>query len=285
MSSDRDLKQVDVSCVPHHHTITEAGRSHFSRICDGLAEFVDNSIQACREKKVLRDIHIEFFLRQYTANTPSFLCIADNGCGMNQDELKAFATFSLDRKTRGFGDERDPSGISKFGVGAKQAGFFLGDRLRVITKNSKSKDILELVMDRKEFDRRWKNNEDMYKQKISIRSADNAYDAEKLIPENEKNITQMQDFIHKHETRNDEFTIIIICLSGERTMQLLGTDITEVDAPSGTRRADLYRPRYLNLAPQLAEIYHFHLHPDHHPMEIGHRLPKFKDISGTLLTG
>lgn len=51
---------------------------------------------------------------------------------MDENGLKEFATYSLDRETRHNNQNNkteiqiDTSSISKFGVGAKQAGFFLG---------------------------------------------------------------------------------------------------------------------------------------------------------------
>jgi Histidine kinase-, DNA gyrase B-, and HSP90-like ATPase len=271
--ADLAIQTVDVSCVPHHNTITASGKSHFSRVSDALAEFIDNSIQACRQNKVLRDIGIVFFLR---ANLPSFVCIADNGSGMNQKELEEFATYSLDRKTRGLIDERDPSGISKFGVGAKQAGFYLGDRMRVITKSSTTENVMELVLDEHEFKERYESNkEDAFKAQIKIRPAGDKAAAAGLVPEEEKNIASMQEFIKKHEERNvdpqcSQFTVIIIRLREEIATQLMHRD-----------REVFVRARYNNIPAEIAEIYHFHMHPEHQPSEIV-KLPKFKESAGLI---
>ena len=73
------------------------------------------------------------------------MVIFDNGCGMDGDGLRDFATYSLDQETRGNrASASNKSFISKFGVGAKQAGFFLGDSIQVFTKQLNSDKYLEL---------------------------------------------------------------------------------------------------------------------------------------------
>eukprot|EP01037_Dinobryon_pediforme_P022119 gene22119-23170_t len=56
---------------------------------------------------------------------------------MDKDGIQKFATYSLDQKSRNQEARKDDkSFISKFGVGVKQAGFFLGDSIRVMTKTA-----------------------------------------------------------------------------------------------------------------------------------------------------
>jgi HSP90 family molecular chaperone len=67
----------------------------------------------------------------------------DNGCGMDKAGIQDFATYSLDQETREQrAGEMDKSFISKFGVGVKQAGFFLGDQINLTTKTSNSSVVL-----------------------------------------------------------------------------------------------------------------------------------------------
>jgi hypothetical protein len=67
----------------------------------------------------------------------SYVAVLDNGCGMDTEGLQKFSTYSLDQKSRNqVATSHDKSFISKFGVGAKQAGFFLGDSIRVMSKTS-----------------------------------------------------------------------------------------------------------------------------------------------------
>ena len=133
MSIDR----IEITYTPHHKTLTEAGNSHFHRVVDALAEFVDNSIQASDNEKQ-RHVHVSFFLN----NLDGFLTISDNGVGMTSDTIKQFATYALDRETRSM-QSTGRAGIGRFGVGAKQAGFYLGNRIRVITKCKDNEKVME----------------------------------------------------------------------------------------------------------------------------------------------
>ena len=234
--SESHIKSFKSSCVPHHNTITATGESHFCRVSDALAEFVDNSIQACQPNEGPRNIGISFFLR----------------------------------KTRGKYDE---VGMSKFGVGARQAGFYLGDRLRVITRASNTPgDILETILDKEEFERRFGLKEDVYTVEIKGRPAGDTDAAKFLIPVDESKVAPMQELISKYEEINKEFTMIIIRLKED-----IVAELTHID------RENVIRARYNNVSMELAEIYHFYLHPEHRPLEIV-KLPKFKDSAGLVVS-
>eukprot|EP01035_Chromulina_nebulosa_P017835 gene17835-23447_t len=121
----------EIDYTPHYHAITNAGKSQFSRVIDATAELVDNSIQASSTNSHIecRNINVEIHLKNLNSN--GYLIVFDNGKGMNEKDLQEFATYSLDQETRGNKPSFDEvvnnsnSFISKFGVGAKQAGFFL----------------------------------------------------------------------------------------------------------------------------------------------------------------
>ena len=87
-----DRGSTEISFVPHPGTLVNSGRSHFSRPADGLAEFIDNSIQACREQEDERRINIGLYLDENSESGAGYLTICDNGAGMNADELTKFAT-------------------------------------------------------------------------------------------------------------------------------------------------------------------------------------------------
>jgi len=70
------METISFDHTPHYKTLCDK-KSHFTRISDSLAEFVDNSIQACShydEKK----ININVYLSSID-NGSSFLVISDNG--------------------------------------------------------------------------------------------------------------------------------------------------------------------------------------------------------------
>ena len=125
-------REVDIDYTPHFHALTKTGSSHFQRIADATAEFIDNSIQACKnnipdENRVI-DVGVYLKTVKSSRRSEGYAVIIDNGKGMNERDLREFATYSLDQETRGNrpSERQGDSFISKFGVGAKQAGFFLG---------------------------------------------------------------------------------------------------------------------------------------------------------------
>lgn len=242
-----------ISYVPHHNTLTAGGKSHFSRIADGIAEFVDNSIQATESQPLLREIHVSFFLNREVNNESGYVAISDNGVGMTKATIEQFATYALDRETRNLSSEDGGrSSIGKFGVGAKQAGFYIGNRLRVITKRADNPKVLEFVLDREVLDERYKNHEDVYTGVISTREVgDNS-----LFAPDEIAVSPMQVALREHEENNKNFTIIVIRMHRDIVTQMLNND------------------RYNVLPNELAEIYHFHLHPEHSPKEIVALFPK-----------
>ena len=128
---------VNFNFIPHYHSVTRTGSSNFQRIADATAEFIDNSIQACKDNSIDEDRKIDVGIYLKTLSVSSnggYAVIIDNGEGMSEENLKNFAIYSLDQDTRnrpceGQEDFARTSFISKFGVGAKQAGFFLGMKI------------------------------------------------------------------------------------------------------------------------------------------------------------
>ena len=254
----------EITNVPHYHTLTESGKSHFYRPADAIAEFLDNSIQACKYVAPIRSIDISFFFAG-DSNAPGtstgFLVVADNGSGMNVQHLTEFATFSLDRECRGYvASEADQYSISKFGVGAKQAAFYLGNRVRVITK-MENEPILELCLDKEVFRERASRGEDVYKQVIIERKKH----AESTAPDDEKHLAPLMEAIRKHEASNNHYTILIIRLLPDMINRLVEKN------------------HYEELSEELAEVYHFHLHRTHTPAQIVEK-PQFQNAGGSLLT-
>ena len=91
-----------------------------------MAEFVDNSIQATHVHTgsgVKRAVDVSFYVdTQRPDGDSSYVAITDNGIGMDKAKIQQFATFALSQSDRGFTVEAGKSMISKFGVGAKNAG-------------------------------------------------------------------------------------------------------------------------------------------------------------------
>ena len=182
----------NIDFTPSYKTLTETGKSHFSSayyrsiellllpsvssfsgVCDALAEFVDNSLQALTHVRIIspeetsssasshlgsgtasamsREICIQLILE----SDESFIIIADNGAGMNTNQMRQYATFALDQNSRS--GPRDEF-ISRFGVGAKQAGFYLGDQMSILSKKV-DEDVLLLELGVDMFEERVRRGE------------------------------------------------------------------------------------------------------------------------------
>ena len=242
MSEQKKVKKTTITITPHPNFVSTIG---FSRVSDAVAEFVDNSIQACKEVDHRREISISFI---FVGDTVGFVVVSDNGYGMDDACLNDYATYALDQETRGLqGNTNDPSYISKFGVGAKQAGFYLGNRIRVVTKTADSDQVRELVLDNGELKRRFTAGEVVYTAEILTRDVGRA---DLTIPQDESTVPKLVEILHEHETSQEQFTSTIISLHAEMVKELKSNG------------------NYKDVADELAEIYHFHLHPEHLPNKI-----------------
>ena len=164
---------------------------------------------------------------------------------MTESDLKSFATYSFDQESRGIihNDFERHSHISKFGVGAKEAGFFLGDSFRVITK-SKQSSVCEMLMDEAEYERRFKTNCSVYEGQIhKFDNVDMLLKAEILSNEELLNENLKDLLIKTAAAAEDQYTVIIIRIRPQECVKLV--------------------QRYLEIFNELALIYHFYLHPEH----------------------
>eukprot|EP01038_Epipyxis_sp_PR26KG_P014495 gene14495-19457_t len=268
----RDRETINFQ--PHFHTITEGGKSHFLRIADAVAEFVDNSIQACKKVHVelpsmVPKIDISFHLNlRKSSDIPNVLAIMDNGCGMNSEGIKDFATFSLDQATRNnSAEEGDTTFISKFGVGAKQAGFFLGHSIKIITKVNSSGRVSCFTMDTHSFEQKYaenvrnnSNQNSLYQSEI-IKKPLNAI--MELLDEDENSMGKLCEQISKHVKDNINFTIILVRLSPLTIDKLVTIE------------------KWNSLRQDIASIYHFHLHPEDKDLTKGEKIQRPRKLDNT----
>src|SRR5690554_3825251 len=147
-------------------------------ISDAISELVDNSIQATMDNDNKRSIKIQMVTGG--SNKQSFLLVWDNGCGMDRDTVNAFAKYYYGQEKRNkavpssASDSQIPynatSFISKFGVGAKQASFYLGHRVHLITKTRTSQTVLDFTIDRDALDKRHDKNEAVFVDVVTYRN-------------------------------------------------------------------------------------------------------------------
>lgn len=165
---------------------------------------------------------------------------------MDTEGLQTFATYSYDQETRqNKPKHNDKSFISKFGVGVKQAGFFLGDRIRVLTKVKRDETVREFTLSKEDFQEKARNNQNVYSGDVQGRKKE---DMQHMFADEVKN-TKMINAICAHERQNDQFTVFVIRVNEDVTRRLGVKD----------------HGRYERIPFELAEIYHYHLHPEHKP--------------------
>ncbi|KAK2571643.1 Structural maintenance of chromosomes flexible hinge domain-containing protein 1 [Acropora cervicornis] len=192
----------------HPNALTQSGNYHFSASYQAFAEFIDNSIQATsmnNTKDMDRVIEVHVFLKD------NLLVVFDNGEGMTYEGLKAFATYFLSQADRGLEREEVDltpgyldGAISKFGVGATQAGFYLGDRIKVITKKDECPFVTEITISKEKLQQRAKEGKPVFEDYRWIR---NPGDTSTLAPGEE---TRCLEDIIKGEAAYPQFTMIVI---------------------------------------------------------------------------
>jgi structural maintenance of chromosomes flexible hinge domain-containing protein 1 len=208
-----------------------------------LAEFIDNSLQATNEEPSRKiDIILATERSSSKGESCKYIVVLDNGCGMDLKELQEFATYSLDQVTKGKELKSGKSMISKFGVGAKNAGFYLGEKLCVITKKKQSTKVLELVLDKKGMDEKYREGraDEVFRATVPVRLAG----AKSGILEDCSLPDSVTREIRTMETGSC-FTAIIIKLKPRHQLQIC---------------------QELQITKQeLANIYHFYLNPNDLP--------------------
>lgn len=229
-----------------------------------MAEFVDNSLQACGEDETnSASIHISAHFSTAAQKRESFLVIFDNGCGMNKSDISQFTILSLSHKDREKMGEtprslRNTVKISKFGVGAKQAGFALGNRIRVVTKKREDRTVREVSLDEKLMMQKQvagESNESVFTTTLHERDVG---DVDRFLPPDEGQIPAIVREFEEHERGLDQFTYIVIRLR-QKALKSMSRGFSQ-------------------FCRDLSEIYHFYLHPSHLPHRIW-RMDKFQQTS------
>ncbi|XP_072234898.1 structural maintenance of chromosomes flexible hinge domain-containing protein 1 [Leuresthes tenuis] len=243
--------QEDILFVPHYDTLIQCGT--FEYYADGkeslpyaLAELVDNSLSATATNKGGRMIEIRTLLDK-TIGKPAIV-VLDNGRGMTSKQLNNWAVYRLSkflRKNDTFESQREGyvrpdyvprslnSDISYFGVGGKNAAFFIGDSVKMITKPASSPDVHELILSKEEFERKEENNEDVYKGTILNRK-----------PCDSSHVALEERFLRSiiaEEYGKESFTAVVI--TGVKPNHI--TYLLE---------------HFNKLATELAHIYHYYIH-------------------------
>ncbi|XP_052606052.1 structural maintenance of chromosomes flexible hinge domain-containing protein 1 isoform X1 [Peromyscus californicus insignis] len=241
-----------IDFLPHYDTLVKSGMYEYyasegqNPLPFALAELIDNSLSATARNDGVRRIQIKLLFDE-TQGKPA-VAVVDNGRGMTSKQLNNWAVYRLSKFTRQGDFESDHSGyvrpvpvprslnsdISYFGVGGKQAVFFVGQSARMISKPADSHDVHELVLSKEDFEKKEKNKEAIYSGYIRNRK-----------PADSVHITNDDErFLHNlivEEKEKDSFTTVVITGVQPEHIQ--------------------YLKNYFHLwTRQLTHIYHYYIH-------------------------
>ena len=186
---------------------------------------------------------------------------------MDASDLKAFATYSLDQESRNQAPNgTDTSFISKFGVGAKEAGFYLGNRLRLVTRKVQpcgspedNGKVFDFSMDEEEYRKRQHSGLPVFSGKILKRDIKDF--AIELGCEDA--IIQQQLELFADDSGAPHFTIALIRLREDMSRKV---EAAKIHIPS-----------------ELAEIYRFQLLPEFLPNSFISRFQEKRKLLGVDL--
>lgn len=171
----------------------------------------------------------------------SYFCVEDHGAGLSRDTLKAFATFGLSRKARAM--ERDNTDvdapdflsgeIGEFGVGSKQAAFFNGRCISVMTAQDSadkpcSSSVLELEIAADRMDEAYKQSQNPYAGQVNQRARGNVEQSHLSAALLQR--ASIRDLISTRETDLRQFTRIIVSQVSKRTDRQQSVNRTHVPA-------------------------------------------------------
>ncbi|XP_070276661.1 structural maintenance of chromosomes flexible hinge domain-containing protein 1 isoform X2 [Myotis yumanensis] len=241
-----------IEFLPHYDTLVKSGMYEYyasegqNPLPFALAELIDNSLSATSRNTGIRKIQIKLHFDE-TQGKPA-VAVIDNGRGMTSKQLNNWAVYRLSKFTRQGDFESDHSGyvrpvpvprslnsdISYFGVGGKQAVFFVGQSARMISKPADSQDVHELLLSKEDFEKKEKNKESIYSGFIRNRKP---CDSVHITNDDER-------FLHcliSEEKEKVSFTAVVI------------TGVQSEHIP--------YLKNYFHLwTRQLAHIYHYYIH-------------------------
>ena len=242
-----------VEYIPHYDTLVKSGIYEYyasegqNPLPFAFAELIDNALAATAGNKGLRKIEIQLMFDD-ALGKPA-ISVWDNGQGMTSRALNNWAIYRLSKFNRDDDVQksqdslRSPlegdvmrylnSDISWFGVGGKQAIFFIGNATRMITKTENCADVHELCISKEEFERKEQRRESIYSGEIyNRRSGDCVH-----ISEEDENVREL---IRAEEKLPSFTSVVITGINSSKVLYL--------------------RYHFDYWCQQLAHIYHYYLH-------------------------
>ena len=168
-----------VSFVPHPKTMTMAGEWEYFAAGSqhpfpyAIAELIDNSLRATRSNTTTRRIVVT--LVSAAVAPAGLVSVWDNGCGMSMRQLSEWAVMNLTmedrgqkpreqdrpRQTQGAASAKQLcSDLSYFGVGSKNAAFFMGRCIKLASKSRDNVLVHELQISADALEQRYQTSPD-----------------------------------------------------------------------------------------------------------------------------
>lgn len=226
-----------------------------------MAEFVDNSLRATRNNAPdPRNITISLLTTGAGASKKGLVCIQDNGCGMTKRELNDWAVMNLSMEERGAAPQEieiDARGraaalgagrfltgdISYFGVGSKNAAFFMGSSVKVVTRKAGERFVHELPLAANELEARYRNKEAVYEEEMIHRNPGDESTLSKIEAPFHSAANWVREELQNDGGKDEGFTRVIIGDLKPAILQQLANDV------GGAQ-----------ICRELAHVYHYYLH-------------------------
>lgn len=193
-AANRNLDAIgeDASFIPHPKGMTMAAEwDYFAAGAQhpfpyAVAELIDNSLRATRGNTTSRKIVVSLVAGTPSGGCPKsgYVSVWDNGCGMNKRQLNEWAVMHLTMEDRGqqpkeVATARHEQGsgaakqlnsdLSYFGVGSKNAAFFMGRCIRVTTKSPENVLVHEMEISADRLEERYQVSPDQVRDLTCLR--------------------------------------------------------------------------------------------------------------------
>lgn len=185
------------------------------------------------------------------------MCITDNGCGMTKHELNDWAVMNYSMEERGAAPKEPESvgrgagtctgagrfltgNLSFFGVGSKNAAFFIGSCVKVVTRKAEERYVHELCLAAEDLEQRYRNGESVYEGDMVHRNPGD----ESTLSRVEQTFDAARAWVREESSaQGGAFTRVII---GDLKPEILQQLTADFDGGQ--------------LCRELAHLYHYYLH-------------------------
>lgn len=181
----------EVSFIPHPKTMTMAGEWEYFAAGSqhpfpyAVAELIDNSLRATKGNRISRRIVVSLVARSVSSMRPNtgYVSVWDNGCGMSMRQLNDWAVMNLTMEDRGqqpkevamarheqgsAAAKQLHSDLSYFGVGSKNAAFYMGRCIKVTTKSPDNVLVHEMEISADNLEERYQVSPDQVSCTVSV---------------------------------------------------------------------------------------------------------------------